>query len=309
MTIFQKLMAIISINTNEGESTRLLSSSRNGPLPPNGSAATGHNSISATEGYEELFKDSVPCPSCRGLGRVPKELENQLVALIPMGDGRLKPRRTILYVAIAVLLCALTAGLLIFFLMPRDITISSNRPFLQPKHIDINVTAKFANFTVINLYNVSNSNFYTVRISGVSMKSLYGNAVIAQSSAYKTDPLDISARSEEQLSVPMDFVLQGEHGSLVSHCMSNWSWIHNLPILFEVTANYTYMGHSEQATLTTFQTVSCHPEPGPPPSTLHPPITIPSTTATPTTTTLTTSTTTTTTSKSPITLSKVKTNR
>ncbi|GFN73761.1 transmembrane protein [Plakobranchus ocellatus] len=49
---------------------------------------------STNQGYEELFKDSVPCPSCRGLGRVPKELENQLVALIPMKDGRLKPRRT-----------------------------------------------------------------------------------------------------------------------------------------------------------------------------------------------------------------------
>lgn len=239
-----------------------------GSPPVIGSTTTGNGSSNG--GYEELFKDSVPCPSCRGLGRVPKELENQLVALIPMKDGRLKPRRTILYVAIAVGLCILTAGLLIFFLMPRDITISSNRPFLEPKHIDINVTARFANFTVINRYNVSNNNFYGVKISGVAMKSLYGNAVIAQSSAYKQHPLEISARSEDELLVPMDFILSGEHGSLVSHCMSNWSWIHNLPILFEVTANYTYMGHSEQATLTTFQTVSCHPQPKPAPSTTKP---------------------------------------
>ncbi|RUS79547.1 hypothetical protein EGW08_012677 [Elysia chlorotica] len=241
--------------------------------PPTGdpSVAAGSGQPANNGGYEELFKDSVPCPSCRGLGRVPKELENQLVALIPMKDGRLKPRRTILYVAIAVGLCIVTAGLLIFFLMPRDITISSNRPFLQPKHIDINVTAKFANFTVINKYNVSNNNFYSVKISGVAMKSLYSNAVIAQSFAYKEHPLEISARSEDELLVPMDFILSGEHGSLVTHCMSNWSWIHNLPILFEVTANYTYMGHSEQATLTTFQTVSCHPQPDPAPSTLKPP--------------------------------------
>jgi hypothetical protein len=31
---------------------------------------------SAESGYEELFKDSVPCPSCRGLGRVPKGIYN-----------------------------------------------------------------------------------------------------------------------------------------------------------------------------------------------------------------------------------------
>ncbi|XP_035825337.1 transmembrane protein 106B [Aplysia californica] len=240
--------------------------------------ATTSNGSAGGDSYEELFKDSVPCPSCRGLGRVPKELENQLVALIPMKDGRLKPRRTILYVAIAVSLCVVTGGLLIFFLMPRDIVISSNRPFLQPKHIDINSTSRFANFTVTNHYNVSNNNFYPVKISGVYMKSLYSNAIIAQAWAYKKDPLEISARSEEELSVPIDFVLSGEHGSLVSHCISNWSWIHNLPILFEVTTNYTYMGHSEQATLTTFQTVSCHPEPPPKPSTIRPPSTTPTST-------------------------------
>ncbi|CAL1542042.1 unnamed protein product [Lymnaea stagnalis] len=304
MSLFQKLKNMAGLNKHQGENSRLLASNRNGTQQHGCGSFNGTTNPANSEGYEELFKDSVPCPSCRGLGRVPKELENQLVALIPMGDGRLKPRRTILYVVIAVTLCVVTGGMLIFFLMPRDITISSNRPFLQPKHIDINVTAKFANFTVTNLYNVSNNNFYPVKISGVSMKSLYGNAVIAQSSAYKTDPLEISARSENLLSVPMDFILSGEHGSLVSHCISNWSWIHNLPILFEVTANYTYMGHSEQATLTTFQTVSCHPEPGPPAPTLQPPTTTsttpaPLTTTVPTTTPeLTTSTTTTTTSTS-----------
>ena len=66
-----------------------------------------------------------------------------------------------------------------------------------------------------NRYNVSNNNFYSVKISGVAMKSLYSNAVIAQSSAYKKHPLEISARSEDELLVPMDFILSGEHGSLV----------------------------------------------------------------------------------------------
>ncbi|CAG5122862.1 unnamed protein product [Candidula unifasciata] len=274
---FQYLKDMVA---SASEKTRLLKSNRNGTASQNGSSSSASNSA-VNDSYEELFKDSVPCPSCRGLGRVPKELENQLVALIPMKDGRLKPRRTVLYVIIAVTLCVLIGGLLIFFLMPRDITISSNRPFLQPRSIDINVTAKYANFNVTNLYNVSNSNFFPVKITGVLMKSLYGNAVIAQSWAYKTNPLEIPARSERELFVPMNFELKGEHGSLVSHCVSSWSWIHNLPILFEVTANYTYMGHLEQATLTTFQIVSCYPEPMP--STLAPvttlkPTTVPSTT-------------------------------
>jgi hypothetical protein len=263
--IQNKLKSMVNFSN---EKTSLLRANRSSSSLHNGSGSGAFNQATS-DSYEELFKDSVPCPSCRGLGRVPKELENQLVALIPMKDGRLKPRRTLLYVVIAVLLCVTTGGLLIFFLMPRDITISSNRPFLQPKHIDINVTAKYANFNVSNLYNVSNNNFFPVKITGVFMKSLYGNAVIAQSWAYKTEPLEIPARSESELFVPMNFELKGDLGSLVTHCISSWSWIHNLPILFEVTANYTYMGHLEQATLTTFQTVSCYP--GPAPSTIQPP--------------------------------------
>lgn len=44
--------------------------------------------------YEELMEGSVPCPSCSGSGRIPKELEGQLVAIIPVNDKRLRPRRT-----------------------------------------------------------------------------------------------------------------------------------------------------------------------------------------------------------------------
>ncbi|KAK2522313.1 Tmem106a [Columba livia] len=36
----------------------------------------------------------VNCPTCQGTGRIPREQERQLVALIPYGDQRLKPRRT-----------------------------------------------------------------------------------------------------------------------------------------------------------------------------------------------------------------------
>lgn len=34
------------------------------------------------------------CPTCHGTGRIPKGQEDELVALIPYNDKRLKPRRT-----------------------------------------------------------------------------------------------------------------------------------------------------------------------------------------------------------------------
>ena len=55
------------------------------------------------------------------------ELETQLVALIPVNDSRLKPRRTVLYVSLAVGIVLLIAGLLLFFLVPRNISIDSKR--------------------------------------------------------------------------------------------------------------------------------------------------------------------------------------
>uniref|UniRef100_A0A8C9CAX1 Transmembrane protein 106A-like n=1 Tax=Phocoena sinus TaxID=42100 RepID=A0A8C9CAX1_PHOSS len=65
----------------------------------------------------------VTCPTCRGSGEVPRELEKQLVALIPYGDQRLKPRHTKLSVFLAVLLCLVTSSLIVFFLFPRTIAV------------------------------------------------------------------------------------------------------------------------------------------------------------------------------------------
>ncbi|KAG7282960.1 hypothetical protein CRUP_028477 [Coryphaenoides rupestris] len=39
-------------------------------------------------------RDSVTCPTCQGTGRIPRGQENQLVALIPYSDQRLRPSRT-----------------------------------------------------------------------------------------------------------------------------------------------------------------------------------------------------------------------
>ena len=52
----------------------------------------------------------------------------QLVALIPYDDERLKPKKTAVYVTLsisgAVLACAVIAGLLVYFMMPRPVEIN-----------------------------------------------------------------------------------------------------------------------------------------------------------------------------------------
>ncbi|MEQ2240476.1 hypothetical protein ILYODFUR_015367, partial [Ilyodon furcidens] len=39
-------------------------------------------------------RDSITCPTCQGTGRIPSEQVNELVALIPYSDQRLRPQRT-----------------------------------------------------------------------------------------------------------------------------------------------------------------------------------------------------------------------
>lgn len=234
------------------DTTRLVRPGRSTPV-----GALPNGQRSSSDGYEELFRDSVPCPTCRGLGRVSKEQEGELVALIPMRDKRLKPRRTVLYVLIAVFLCLLMAGLCMFFLFPRDVIVSSNRPLLEPIFLDLNVSATFVNFTVMNYYNFSNNNFFPVEILGTQMTSMYDEKVMATS--LNQSSAEIPAKSSLSYGILMNFVLSLENdwGFLVKFCDDDRPWVHNLPVTFELTANYTYLGHAEQATLTTFQQVSC----------------------------------------------------
>uniref|UniRef100_A0A915HZ63 Transmembrane protein 106A n=1 Tax=Romanomermis culicivorax TaxID=13658 RepID=A0A915HZ63_ROMCU len=77
--------------------------------------------------YEELL-GGVPCPSCNGTGRIPNEFEKQLVALIPLTDNRLKPRRTFIWVIVAVTSSLLLCGLALFFIVPRSLSLSTDEP-------------------------------------------------------------------------------------------------------------------------------------------------------------------------------------
>ncbi|XP_075951531.1 transmembrane protein 106C-like isoform X3 [Anarhichas minor] len=68
-------------------------------------------------------RDSITCPTCQGTGRIPSDQVNELVALIPYSDQRLRPQRTKLYVVLSVVLCLLASSLVAFFLFPRSVVV------------------------------------------------------------------------------------------------------------------------------------------------------------------------------------------
>lgn len=53
-----------------------------------------------------------------------------------------------LYVSLAITVCLLTAGLLIFFMFPRDVKISNDVKLLLPKNLTIDLKREAVNFIV-----------------------------------------------------------------------------------------------------------------------------------------------------------------
>merc|ERR1712174_72475 len=80
--------------------------------------------------YEELVnpsRDNITCATCQGLGRVPRDQTNELVALVPYNDVRLKPRRTKCFIFTGMILAGLIFGSLAFVSIPRTILFTEHK--------------------------------------------------------------------------------------------------------------------------------------------------------------------------------------
>uniref|UniRef100_A0A914HHX8 Transmembrane protein 106A n=1 Tax=Globodera rostochiensis TaxID=31243 RepID=A0A914HHX8_GLORO len=127
-------------------------------------------SASTVSDYTELHRGSVPCPSCKGTGLIPKELESTLVALIPVNDERLKPKKTWLVVSAWVLFCVFIGVCLLFLLMPRTVMLSSNRTPVEVVNVtDHNESLSFIDFNFLNHINVTSGNYIPVDLTKLSV--------------------------------------------------------------------------------------------------------------------------------------------
>ncbi|XP_054080335.1 transmembrane protein 106A isoform X2 [Rissa tridactyla] len=133
---------------------------------------------SATSCVGIARQSCINCPTCRGTGRIPGEQEKELVALIPYGDQRLKPRRTKLYVCLAVTICLLTTSLSIFFLFPRSIAVLPAGLTGSSIGFDANTTSMYLNMT--NVLNITNNNFYVVTVVQLDMEVLHQSLVVGK---------------------------------------------------------------------------------------------------------------------------------
>jgi hypothetical protein len=213
------------------------------------SASTGRFS----SGYDDFFGGYIRCPTCDGTRKVSREREHELVALIPMSDKRLHPRRTTLYVGISITLCIIVAALLLFFLFPRSISLDSDQPTLTP------VAAGFSNnntdmyMSVVNMYNMTNTNFYQVEVESVTA-SVLNNQRILQTVTNNT-AMTIPMRSAKLYYVMLNVTFSSEMIYVVQYCLTGAP--RSFLIEFQAMATFAYFGKSEQMTLSTYQYVHC----------------------------------------------------
>lgn len=240
-----------SLNENEEDKEDI-----NEPLI---SQCGGSSSSRTDEGhkYEEFAqKLKVTCPTCQGKGKLNQSQADSMVALIPVGDKRLRPRRTKLYLGIIIILALIAIFLIAFFLLPRTISI---------KIIDINTKKIFIPqedddstpyIDVAITYSISNENFFDASISDVMTDISWNKYVLNTTTELKN--IKVSGRktiNSTRLSRQI-FTGKDVQKHVKTVCGTGWKW--DLFEKFVTTASVSYMSRTEQLSSTFYGYTCCH---------------------------------------------------
>ncbi|NWW93508.1 T106A protein, partial [Rhynochetos jubatus] len=206
---------------------------------------------SATPCAGTAHQSCVSCPTCQGTGRIPREQEKQLVALIPYGDQRLRPRRTKLYVCLAVTICLLTTSLSIFFLFPRSIAVLPAG--LNASSIGFSAATTSVYLNVTNTLNITNNNFYLVSVVQLDVEVLHQSLVVGKVTAQT--PLRVSPLQSSQINYTVASRILDNN----TYNICTWTKVkvHNVLLHIQGTLTCMYLGHSEQLAFEDYQYVDC----------------------------------------------------
>ncbi|KAI1902421.1 hypothetical protein AGOR_G00044590 [Albula goreensis] len=198
-------------------------------------------------------RDSVTCPTCQGTGRIPRGQENQLVALIPYSDQRLRPRRTKLYVTASVIVCLLLSGLAVFFLFPRSIDVS----YVGVKSVFVNYDQgrRIVYLNVTNTLNITNNNYYSVEVANITAQVQFSKTVIGKSrisNVTSIGPLDM-----KQIDYMVPTLIADEMSYMYDYCTLQTIKVHNIVVMMQVTVTTSFSGHAEQVSQEMYQYVDC----------------------------------------------------
>ncbi|KAJ7391859.1 hypothetical protein OS493_016149 [Desmophyllum pertusum] len=192
------------------------------------------------------------CPTCGGSGKLTREQEHDLVALIPVRDKRLKPRRTILYLSLAVFFCLAVFTVIGVIFFPRNISIKLVSAF--PQNISIPKTNKTDPFIIINsTVLVNNSNFFEAHLDDITIQVNWNDYVVAD-----TD-IKGSIRVPARSSVNHTFIVKTEYAKQeamkIKRVCCGWSF--NLAFLITVSAKTHSLTVSSEASDYGLEYINC----------------------------------------------------
>ncbi|XP_059937512.1 transmembrane protein 106A-like isoform X4 [Mesoplodon densirostris] len=239
------------LGSREDENKSILPSA-----PAFGSQAASYSSTTSSKAFCSCVPceraagvSFVTCPTCQGSGEIPREVEKQLVALIPYGDQRLKPRHTKLSVFLAVFICLVTSSLIVFFLFPR--TIAVQPVGLNSSTVTVGEAAIHLNIT--NIVSISNNNYYPIAVTQLTIEVLHLSLVVGQVSDSLL--LHIGPLASEQMFYTVANRIWDEN----TYKICTWLKIkvHHVLLHIQGTLTCSYLSHSEQLVFQSYEYVDC----------------------------------------------------
>lgn len=198
-------------------------------------------------------RDSVTCPSCQGTGRIPSGQVNELVALIPYSDQRLRPQRTKLYVVLSVVLCLLASGLGAFFLFPRSVIVVFDGVHSVTVHFDPSEHSVLMNLT--SALNFTNPNFFSVLVQSLSSQVLYMKTVVG--TVQMDNVTTILPLSQAQVNYTVNVEIGSGAPYVYTFCTMPTIKVHNIVVFMQTTVKSSYMVRTSQNNLESYPYIDC----------------------------------------------------
>lgn len=180
------------------------------------------------------------CPTCNGIGKVKKDEQHQLVALIPLSDNRLKPKRIWLWILSTFIVCLIIASTLTFLLAPRTISITNKQVDLHPFNItqitDSDNATVGLSLSFMEIFEIHNANFFRVKMKNLTLELNRISHLVAPKIAYTKDfPLD--ARESTNVTVNVTYIMYADSDPYVDLC--NTGVINELFALITTTFQFS----------------------------------------------------------------------
>jgi len=215
--------------------------------------------------YEELInpsRNSVTCQTCSGLGRVPRERTNELIALVPYNDARLKPKNTKLIILSIVSTLLILFATSAVFAMPRSIEFAESK---RPVKMNVTIEPLISSMVLdlVSYYYVKNWNYYPVSIVDCRIRTMYRDTLLNDVNLLNSTVPSIQIGAKQRKNVTFDvnnllFNQENHLAFLVDQCTLPWKKYNSIPLEFEATINISYWyGHYEMVKKNGHHYVTC----------------------------------------------------